>query len=204
MILCVTEAAAYSEQSLSRLCSALPPARRSYAERAKHPEMRRARILSYALLSHAARLARADCQLGDFLIGERGKPRLPDPLLTFSISHTESGVAVAVADNGTELGLDLEAVRPLRPALLKSFATEDELSLIANAEDPESAAILLWTQKEAEAKRTGYGIAQDMRELRVQSSASAWIMLGGVRHALTLTPCTTLPPIRRITPSELL
>ena len=204
MILCITESAAYGEAALSRLCASLPPERRAYAERARHPAMRASRILGYALLAYAARLLLPDVRLGDLLIGECGKPRLPDPRLTFSLSHTASAVAVAVASAGTELGLDLETLRPLRPALLRSFASEDELARVTNASDPDRAAIALWTEKEAEAKRSGYGIGQDLRSIRAQGSATAWLSLGGVQHALTLTPCTELPEIRQISPEELL
>ncbi len=204
MILCVTETAAYDEAALLRLLPSLPPLRREAAEQAKHRGTRASRILGYALLAHAARLLFPDVRLGDFRVGERGKPHLPDKRLTFSLSHTAEGVAVAVAEGGFELGLDLEAVRPLRPALLRSFAAEEELAALSRAGDPEGAAIALWTKKEAEAKRTGYGIGQDMRRIRPQSSATAELSLGGVRHMLTLSPCTELPTIRLVRPIDLL
>ena len=204
MLLLITETAAYDEAALSRLLNALPPLRKEKAEQAKHRGARTSCILGYALISHAARLLLPDAELGDFLFGDRGKPHLPDPRLSFSLSHTAQGVAVAATTANIQIGLDLESVRPLRSSLLHDFTSEAEYAAIVGADDPEGQAIALWTQKEAEAKRTGYGIGQDLRSIRLQSNATTELSLGGVRHMLTLTPCTELPPIRYVMPSDLL
>ncbi len=204
MPLYLTELCAYGEKELSLLLPMLPPLRRAAAEKARTREARQTRIVGYALLVYAARRLLPDACLGELIIGERGKPRLPDPRLTFSLSHTAHGVALAIGESGGELGVDLEAVRPLRPSLLARFASDAELDALRSAKDFDEAATQLWTKKEAETKRSGYGIGQDLRLVPTHRTATCMLMLGGVRHALSLAPAQEVPPVCRVAPEELI
>ena len=198
----LTELGGFGDAELSLLLPLLPPRRREAAERARNREARASRIVGYAMLSYGARQLLPDARLGELILDGRGKPHLPDHRISFSLSHTACGLALAIGEKA--LGVDLEIVRPLRPALVSSFASEAELALIQSSADQTEAAIALWTKKEAEAKRSGYGIAQDLRLLPIERAATRILSIGGVRHALSVSPAVSVPDPIPVSPSNLL
>ena len=80
---------------------------------------------------------------------EKGKPYLDDLSHHFSISHSQQWVALAVSE--TNIGLDLQANAPIRPAVLRRCFTQEEQNYVG--EDAERFA-QLWTRKEAYSKYT--------------------------------------------------
>ena len=89
-----------------------------------------------------------------------GKPFLPDAPVCFNLSHCGRTVAAAFAR--TELGVDLEAVRPVRSGIAARFFTPEErryLDESADESDRESRFFAVWTAKEAYLKRHGAGLA---------------------------------------------
>lgn len=97
-----------------------------------------------------------------------GKPRLcldrGDPPLSFSLSHSE-GVALVAVAQGEEIGVDVEAVRPLDDldALADRVFTPAEVAMLPPVGD---AARLVafharWTAKEAAMKALGLGLSLD-------------------------------------------
>lgn len=90
------------------------------------------------------------------------------PGLFFNISHSETKVAVVVADE--EVGIDIEVFRPIHLKLAKRICTDEELLYIFG-HIPDEAEYLsnknndiirrfleIWTAKEAYFKCTGKGI----------------------------------------------
>lgn len=89
-----------------------------------------------------------------------GKPSLTEyPDIHYSLSHAD-GIAACVV-SCCECGIDCEAVRPLRPNVMKRAFSEEERRLIEEA-PPEQRDLLffrLWTLKEAYVKALGIGIS---------------------------------------------
>ncbi len=87
---------------------------------------------------------------------EHGKPYFEDREERFSISH--SGILSAVAVSDSEIGVDIERVRPLRPALVSKFVSDRDRSCALCGESEEEFCIRMWSAKEAYLKYTGEGI----------------------------------------------
>ena len=88
---------------------------------------------------------------------ENGKPHAVDLPIHFNVSHSGDFVACAVDNN--PVGIDIEQIRSIRPALVKKVCTEAEKAYV---EDPEGEMLVrffeVWTSKEAWFKYTGTGI----------------------------------------------
>ena len=76
-----------------------------------------------------------------FLYNEYGAPRIDNgPYI--SISHCKNGIAVAV--NDTPIGIDIEAVRPLKEELMRKTMNPTEQAEIRKAEHADWQFIRLW------------------------------------------------------------
>jgi len=100
-----------------------------------------------------------------FAYGEREKPRLAEPegaALEFNLSNSSELALIAVTV-GREVGIDLEAVRPMEDALAISerfFSAAERAALAAvPASERDRAFFRCWTRKEAYVKAVGDGIA---------------------------------------------
>ncbi|MDB5307683.1 MAG: beta-ketoacyl synthase [Gemmataceae bacterium] len=103
---------------------------------------------------------------------------LPPPRL--SIAHTDTGAVALVADE--TVGIDLEAAARDTRAILPSFATDEETSLLGYLADvcPDgSAPTRLWCAKEAAAKALGTGLQgrpKDFEALAVEDNGDFLIL----------------------------
>lgn len=98
-----------------------------------------------------------------------GKPYFPNcDGIYFNISHAGYMVVCAVAQ--TELGVDIEAVRPIKNRMPERVLTELERDWLARREDKEDSFIRLWTLKESYVKATGEGLSKDFREIEFSLS----------------------------------
>lgn len=122
-------------------------------------------------------------QLGDLLRqspesvpivdGPTGKPRLAgeNPGLHFNLSHSGTLALIAIADR--EVGVDLEAIRPVPFALAiarRLFSPAEARFIEAGGEDEIDRRFLIcWTRKEAlvKAAGTGLGSAPSTRDWRI-------------------------------------
>jgi len=106
-----------------------------------------------------------------FEYGTRGKPRLRDGSLHFSLSHSGDWGLIAIATR--EIGVDLEQVRP-RPALqlARRFFSDCEAAAIARAPaaDRDRIFLRMWTIKEARLKATGVGLVGSLARVAVDLS----------------------------------
>lgn len=88
---------------------------------------------------------------------EKGAPVAEKRGLYVSASHTE-GCCVGAASL-TEIGVDVEAIAPLREKVLLRLYSPKEQAYIAHSADADYAFTLLWTLKEAYGKMRGLGLS---------------------------------------------
>ncbi len=80
-----------------------------------------------------------------------------------SISHCEGMIACAVSDS--RVGIDVEALSERRKRLEKRIFTENEIKIIDDCEDENTAFFTLWTLKEAYLKAIGTGFRANAKEI---------------------------------------
>ena len=101
----------------------------------------------------------------ELCVGEDGKPRLArgPERLSFNLSHSGTLALVAVAPGGTEVGVDVERLRPrrdLRRLAERWLPAADAIAVAAAGEDEREAVFYAaWTRHEARVKCTGAGLA---------------------------------------------
>jgi 4'-phosphopantetheinyl transferase len=105
-----------------------------------------------------------------FVYGSSDKPRLEDGAsgLEFSLAHAGGAVAVALA-RGFPVGVDIEPVVALEPGDIAVALSADEradLEGLAPAQRG-SAALRLWTLKEAWSKLAGRGVDLDFAGIEI-------------------------------------
>ena len=95
-----------------------------------------------------------------------GKPELAEPwrgAIEFSVSHSGELAVVAASHRPAPIGIDVEAVRPVRRArvLAERYFEADAAALVARLAGAERDAAFLrhWTRLEAAVKATGGGTA---------------------------------------------
>lgn len=153
-------------KSLERLLS---PDEVKRADRFRFAQDRRRFVVARAVLRRllGAYLGASPGSLR-FAYGPHGKPRLADAHhaqghVTFNLSHSRDLALVAVA-GGCELGVDLEAVRPLEEASAMARRIFSAAELAALAAMPEAerdmAFYRFWTRREAWVKALGTGLAE--------------------------------------------
>ena len=99
-----------------------------------------------------------------FGYNENGKPFLKDyPHIHFNLSHCKKAVACAVSDS--EVGVDIQDIRPVSDKVAKRVLTEVEHKRFKQAQVPDEYFCEIWTVKESFLKRTGQGIRADLREI---------------------------------------
>ena len=109
----------------------------------------------------SAKLGRSPDELV-FRRTEKGKPYLDGFPLHFNLSHSGDFVACAISE--APIGVDIEALRPIREELCKKVCGADELAYVYPDGKFHSERFLrLWTAKEAILKQSGEGIASDLR-----------------------------------------
>ena len=146
----------YNEQELNRVLPYLSPSRREKVERLQVAEKKAQSVAAGLLLRHL---------FGDveYVYGENGKPYLAgENVPFFSLSHSGKYVVCGVSDY--EIGVDVEAVSPIRLAVLRRCFTEEEQNWIGD--DPKRFT-WLWTMKEAYIKMTGTGLSVPAKEVSV-------------------------------------
>lgn len=90
-----------------------------------------------------------------------GKPYFESGVWHFSISHTKNHVFCVLSQQN--VGLDAEEIgRKVSPAMLSHSLSDKEKERLGD--NPQDAFLRLWVLKEAEAKRTGRGVGNWMKE----------------------------------------
>lgn len=162
----------------------------------RNEQARRNYIISHAALRQilAGRLDVTPVDIA-FNTGPNGKPALSGPVegrLEFNLTHSGDLALVAVT-TGSEVGVDVETMRPVPDALRiaeRFFSTAESDALKALPEPEQASTFLnLWTRKESVAKGTGLGIANFLTRFEVTSGVAARVKTidGDVRLAAQWT-----------------
>lgn len=95
-----------------------------------------------------------------------GKPYFPGrEELHFNLSHS-GGLALCALDTAP-VGVDIQIVKALRPALPRRVCSPEELAWLERQPDLWSSFALLWSLKESRVKESGQGLTVPIREIRV-------------------------------------
>lgn len=155
----------------SGLLSLLPEEEQSRIFRMRRPDKAKAAALGQLLARFV--LAQASGRaMGDIAIrrAPSGKPFAPDLGLEWNLSHTRGAAAAALSDS--PVGVDIEAVAPLRPAVLeRAFSKKERQYVLFDPEGQNIRFLEIWTRKEACLKRDGRGIAPGLCGLDVLDAA---------------------------------
>jgi len=119
--------------------------------------------------------------------GDNDRP-VADAPVDVSLSHA-GGWVVAVASLDARVGVDVEPLRVVSPALARRCLSTRELTWLEGG-DPGSHSrrfAELWTAKEAYLKATGSGLSTDPRDVRIDPTGDRPRLLGaeGARWELT-------------------
>lgn len=108
-----------------------------------------------------------------FGYGDRGKPYLETTsaggMVQFNVSHSQ-GTALYAVTLGSNIGIDLEAIRPIdHHNLAQRFFSPTEAATLAQLppESQQTAFFRAWTSKEAYLKATGEGIAGGLAAVEI-------------------------------------
>lgn len=117
-----------------------------------------------------------------------GKPWLPD-YPSFHYNFTDSGdwIILAVSENDSEIGVDLQKVVPLHEDYMKMayrFFNQKDVKTLEDSDQPRELFFRMWTVKEAYLKYTGEGLSGGMNRYPVDFRSNK---IGGV-------PFRELPP----------
>ena len=97
-----------------------------------------------------------------FHYAESGKPYIPGAPVHFSLSHCPIGVVCALSS--TEIGIDIQAIRPFDSKVALRVCTDAELRSLAESADPPDLFCQMWTVKESYAKARGTGVSAILRQ----------------------------------------
>ncbi|WP_386679032.1 4'-phosphopantetheinyl transferase family protein [Loktanella sp. R86503] len=126
-----------------------------------------------------------------FCYGDHGRPDVHG--LQFNLSHTGDLACLAVSRSAHQLGLDIEAVRPIDLAVARAHFAPEEMAALVSLPDNDRVAAFYrcWTRKEAYLKARGTGLSTDLASFTVtitpqndpeltfceSGDAAAWILL---------------------------
>lgn len=119
-------------------------------------------------------MLRASPRSFTFALNPNGKPRLePSRGVAFNMSHSGGVVLIGFA-RGLEIGVDVEALRPVheRDAIVARYFHPDEAVDFARIHPAEAqnAFFRCWSRKEAVVKALGVGMSLDLDRYRVTCS----------------------------------
>ncbi|MCL2820437.1 MAG: 4'-phosphopantetheinyl transferase superfamily protein [Oscillospiraceae bacterium] len=100
----------------------------------------------------------------DFEFVNHKKPILPEfPGIFFNLSHTKNTAACAISY--TDVGVDVEYVRPVSDKLAKRVLTKNEYKDFIASSNKDEYFCKIWTIKESFLKKTGDGITKELSDI---------------------------------------
>ena len=153
-----------TEAEVLRMLPMVSEQRRQQAMRYKHTFGQFCCLKSWLVLQEGLRIM--GYGLPDFSYNEHGKPYIEGGPY-FSISHCKEGIAVAIDDQ--PIGIDIEAIRPVKEDLIERVMNEEER---VGMDDRKFTR--LWTQKEAVVKAQGVGIRSFEQVQTILEKSGKW------------------------------
>ena len=113
--------------------------------------------------------------------GEYGKPYFKErPDIHFSISHSGEYAAIVLSDS--EVGIDIQQVREIKPKLVEKLCDEAERRYVYESVDKDKAFITLWALKESYIKAIGRGMSFPMDEINFRLDSSCGEIQGEISN----------------------
>jgi 4'-phosphopantetheinyl transferase len=135
----------------------------------------------------------------DFALSAEGKPRLAGAhaasRLAFNLSHSGGHAAAAlIAD--VEIGIDIEAVRPVEPELAERFFAPAEIAQLRALAPSQWLAgfYRCWTRKEAVLKASGHGLGVPLDSFAVATDGTGPVRVLHAGGALSGAEAWSLLP----------
>ena len=142
----------------------LPDERRKKCESYKNLEDKQLCAAAYLLLRAALRQEFGTKTVPEIETGASGKPYFKGKTdLFFNLSHCPKGVVCAVSEE--EIGVDIQDAREVSEKVASRVLNAEELAFLNNSADKNRAFAYLWSRKECAAKRSGAGIACDLKKI---------------------------------------
>lgn len=164
-------------------------------------------VLAELLLRYAVRRELGLRTLPRIELTEHRKPFFPErPDCCFNLSHCDTAVACGI--DRAPLGVDVQELRRY-DARLSRVLSEDERRWV-EAGQSDVRFTQLWTLKEAYGKKTGQGIAYDLRSMTLIPQGKVWMAQSSVfqsnaREELYFSVCAERElPLVIVSPQELL
>ena len=142
-------------KSLEKLLDGMPPGIRLRAFRYKLEAPAYNFVVGRVLLKKGLEDFGLGHQFGNIEFSEKGKPFIKG--LHFNISHTE-GLVVCAFSTDSDIGIDVEKLRPVNLPDFASFFTEKEWKEIYSSKKPIGAFFKLWVRKESIIKAMGINL----------------------------------------------
>lgn len=164
----VIDTAEFTDRIYRDILACLSDERRARAERCRTARSAYLSAGAGYLLHNA--LKRAGLSERHVRYGEHGKPYIEG--LHFNLSHSGTVAAIAVADG--EVGIDIQAVIPVRKGLAERVCTEREQKYLDgfSGAEREREFFRLWTAKESAGKFLGTGVT-DPKEFEIDLALCA-------------------------------
>lgn len=147
----------YTNEVYENHLRSLPTWRRAKALQYKKFDDRKRSVLAFVLLQRALREEYGMTEIPAFVYNAFGKPSLPNLSICFSLSHCRDAVACAVSESN--IGIDVESIRPYGPEVARRVYNDAELEALRNSREKDAELIKLWTMKEAISKYEGLGLS---------------------------------------------
>lgn len=149
----------FSEQALRRAYECLSPSRKEHIDTLRKPEDKIRSLCGELLVEKLL----AECGITEAKLHRyaNGQPYLSGCDLFVSISHSEDMVACAVSD--APVGIDIQKIRPISPALSRHLCTPEEAEYAGTSLH---RLYEIWTGKEAWFKKQGTGIT-DLKSVNI-------------------------------------
>ena len=118
-----------------------------------------------------------------FFYNADGKPYLKGGKVHFNLSHSGSVAVCALSDS--EVGVDVQALRPVKNELLKKVCTQAEYSFVtADGESSLQRFCRLWALKESVMKCLGKGLSLSPKRIEINFSSAICAKIDGKDSAL--------------------
>ena len=137
-------------------------------QRLKSPQSKNASTVVYLLLRLALQDMYSINETVEFNFLDKGKPVLRDyPDIHFNLSHSYNLSACAIAD--APVGVDVQKIKKISDKAARRVLTDEEFIKLTASDTPEEYFTEIWAIKESFLKRSGQGIATELRDVSAES-----------------------------------